>query len=348
MGWREDMTDVGGDALVRAVKDLKKANARIAELEATARERELEGYRSLKPVEVPVEKHKAGDPGYPITMWSDWHWGETVDPAQMGGTNAFNYDIAHARVRQLVNGTIGLLKNYSGARPHYSGITVALGGDMISGGIHDELEDTDWTPKADQVVQVTEALAGALTTMANTFGQVYVPCVVGNHGRNSQKPRNKGFVRESMEWVIYKMLERHFRGDDRFTFIIPETSTHLFDIHGFRFNLQHGDRLGVRGGDGIIGAVGPITRGAIKQHRRMSQVGLAYDFMMIGHWHQYTPIGDSNNTLVNGTLKGYDEYAQNTLGVPFAKPSQALLLVSPKHGIAAQWRVDCGNLTEVE
>lgn len=328
------------DALTMAVRDLKVANAKVAELEAASRARELEGMRDLKVRAVPVEKHKPGSAGYPITMWSDWHWGETVFRDQMGGLNEFTYDIAHKRVKNLVGNTVSLLMHYSGAKPRYEGITVALGGDMISGGIHDELADTDWTPKADQVVQVSEAIAGGLETMANTFGQVYVPCVVGNHGRNSMKPRNKGFVRESMEWIVYKMLEKHFSGDDRFTFVIPETPNHLFSINGYTFNLTHGDRLGVRGGDGIIGAVGPITRGSIKQHRRMSQVGLGYDFMMIGHWHQYMPIGDSNNTLVNPTLKGYDEYAQNTLGVPFAKPGQALILVSPKHGIAAQWKVE--------
>jgi hypothetical protein len=37
-----------------------------------------------------------------------------------------------------------------------------------------------------------------------------------------------------------------------------------YRVYGVRFLLNHGDMLGVKGGDGIIGAIGPIMRG--EQH----------------------------------------------------------------------------------
>lgn len=336
-------------ATVRSLRsDLRVRDDEIAQLRAASRERDLEARARVAPVTIDPLVHAAGAPGYPVTIWSDWHWGETVDIREMGGTNAFNPEIAHARVSRLVNGTIGLLRDYAGKNPEYPGIWVCLGGDMISGSIHEELRDTNWTPGADQVSEITDVLAGALLRMADEFGQVYVPCVVGNHGRVSMKPRAKQQVRENLEWIVYKNLERHFKDDPRFTFYIPDGPDFLFEVYGHKFLLTHGDRLGVKGGDGIIGPVGPITRGTFKIARQQAQINREFDTIIMGHWHIYTPRGDANGAIVNGSLKGFDEYAMNMLRVPFSTPAQALWLVSPKHGIAAQWRVDVGHLTGVD
>lgn len=283
-----------------------------------------------------------------MTLWSDWHWGEPVDVREMNGTNAFNIEIARARVARLINGTVDLLRSYAGLNPEYPGIWVLLAGDMISGGIHEELRDTNWGTVEEQVNQVTNVLAGALTRMADEFGKVDVPCVVGNHGRNAMKPRAKQQVRENREWGVYKRLEEYFRNDPRLTFYIPDGPDFYFTVYGHRFLLTHGDRMGVKGGDGIIGAIGPIRRGNVKIKGAEAEIGRMFDTMVIGHWHSYQPAGALLPAIVNGTLKGFDEYAKNMLRVPFSKPIQALWLVSPKHGIAAQWGVDVGNLTGVD
>src|ERR1700691_3310340 len=60
------------------------------------RERLLAVGVALKPVSIPAETHAGGAPGYPVTLWSDWHWGETVDIREMNGINAFNPEIAAA------------------------------------------------------------------------------------------------------------------------------------------------------------------------------------------------------------------------------------------------------------
>jgi hypothetical protein len=44
--------------------------------------------------------------------------------------------------------------------------------------------------------------------------------------------------------------------------------------------------LGVKGGDGIIGAIGPIMRGEIKKSGQSAALGLEYDINIMGHWHQ--------------------------------------------------------------
>ncbi len=318
---------------------LNQAQREIAELEAERDASLRAGSLRFTPTIIKPREHKAGAPGFPMTIWSDWHWGEVVRKDETGGANAFNRRIATARVEGLVNNTIGLLRDYAGKNPEYPGIWVMLGGDMISGSIHDELRETNWGTVEEQAIEVGDVIAGALLRMADEFGSVHVPCVVGNHGRKAHRPPAKSKVRENREYGVYKSLQRQFVGDPRFHFYVPEETDFFFSVYGHRFLLTHGDSLGVKGGDGIIGALGPITRGTIKVAASERQIGRDFDTLVMGHWHTYIPRSEAVAAIVNGTLKGYDEYARLFLRVRFSRPSQALWLVSPKHGIAAQWPV---------
>lgn len=286
------------------------------------------------------KKPHVGMTGIPITIWSDWHWGETVFPEQVGGVNTFNREIAKARVTKLVDTTIELAKHHM-VKPNYPGIVVALGGDMITGMIHDELRETNDGPLQVTLLEVQEVLISALTRMADEFGRVFVPCVVGNHGRGTLKPRAKNRVFDSYEWNLYCQLERWFKatGDDRVQFLIPAEADAHFAVYGHRFMLTHGDALGVKGGDGIIGALGPIARGTLKVGRSEAQLGRDFDTLLIGHWHIAVPRGDAIPVIVNGALKGYDEYARLFLRAPYSRPSQQLFFVNPKYGVTAQWTV---------
>lgn len=271
-------------------------------------------------------------PGVPIAFWSDWHWGEVVDAGELGGVNEFNLSVAHSRVRTLVEKTTQLLKHHV-VNPRYPGIVVALGGDMLSGDIHDELTETNDQPMMPCLLDLYGVLRWAIMSLAGTFGRVFVPCVAGNHGRTSKKPRMKQRAFTNFDWLLYRFLDRSFADDNRVQFYIPDGPDALFNVCGHRYLLTHGDQF--RGGDGIIGAIGPITRGNSRKQARNSAINMAYDTMLLGHWHQYMPL---HRTIVNGSLKGYDEYAnQNNFG--YEPPTQALWMTHPEHGITQHWPV---------
>jgi hypothetical protein len=315
----------------------KKANDTAESIRET-----IYGLKAL-PMEQPkwiTKLRPAKNPGVPMTLWSDWHWGETVFPDQVGGVNKFDQSIARDRVKRLVDITLDLALHHM-VNPDYPGIVVCLGGDMISGGIHEELRETNWGPINDCIAELRGQIAAALKGMADRFGHVFVPCVVGNHGRATLKPRAKHRVIENHEWNLYQSLEAHFHdiGDKRVQFLIPRETDAYFTVLGHRFLLTHGDTLGVKGGDGIIGAIGPIARGAFKVGRSEAQIGRDFDTLLMGHWHTYIPRGEAAPVIVNGALKGYDEYARLMLRVPYSRPSQALWFVHQKHGITAQWQV---------
>lgn len=277
----------------------------------------------------------ARSPGVPTLLLSDLHWGEVVNREEMRGVNEYSVEIARARLRRVVRSTIELCLVHTAA-PEYPGIVVALGGDMVSGGIHEELADTDDLPAIPASVDCAEHLIAALRLLAEAFGRVFVPCVDGNHDRDGKHIRYKGRAQHSYGWLIYQMLEREFRNDDRIVFQISAENDVVYELAGRRYLLTHGDQIGARGGDGIIGALGPIRRGAIKLAGQYAALGLQPDTTIMGHWHQAITLRD---IIVNNTLKGWDEYARQALRAPASTPSQVLWWTHPDYGITKSCEV---------
>jgi hypothetical protein len=272
------------------------------------------------------KKNKAGYPGVPCMMWSDWHWGEVVNKSEMNGINEYDMKIARERARQLFQTTVDLLKNYT-VNPVYPGVVVNLGGDMVTGDIHEELTNTNDMPIMPTVIDLFGILVEGIQLMANQFGNVFVPCVTGNHGRNTKKIQHKQRAYTSFDWLIYQLLEKHFINDKRITFFIPDAPDASYKVYNHRYLLTHGDQF--RGGDGIIGPIGPIMRGDNKKRSRNSQMGMDYDTMIIGHFHTLMMLP---RLIVNGSLIGYNEYAFSG-NFPFEPPAQALWMTHPDLGM---------------
>jgi hypothetical protein len=148
--------------------------------------------------------------------------------------------------------------------------------------------------------------------------------------------RMKNRVFTNYDWSIYCNLERDFRREKRIKFLVPNEADARFTMYGHRYLLTHGDSLGVKGGDGIIGALGPIMRGSLKVGRSEHQLGREFDTLICCHWHQYITLP---GLVVNNSLKGFDEYAHLQLRAPYSRPSQALWFTHPEHGITAHWQV---------
>jgi transposase-like protein len=278
----------------------------------------------------PIEGASA--PGTPTLFLSDLHWGEVVRPSQIGGVNEFNIRIAHERMQYTVETAIHLLNILGGP---YPGIVVPLGGDMISGNIHDELTATNEINSMPAVLDLYGQLVAAITRLAEVFGHVFLPCVTGNHGRDTRKIWAKDRHHTSFDWLLYQFLAKRFEGDARVTFFIPDSSDAAYRIYHYRYLLTHGDQF--RGGDSIIGPIGPLTRGDQKKRARNQAVDQEYDVMICGHWHQYMHM---RRLIVNGSMKGYDEYAYaGNFG--FEPPTQALWVTHPRHEITYRMPVYC-------
>lgn len=269
---------------------------------------------------------RAGLPGVPCLLWSDWHAGEVVFPNQIGGVNEFNMEVLEQRVHRLVEKTIYLLRHHV-VNPEFPGIVVNLGGDMLSGDIHDELRQTNEQPTMVVMLKLFELLCAAFDLLVTEFGQVFVVAVPGNHGRLDRKPQAKQYNFTNFDWLLYQFLGKAFAGDKRLRFYVPDGPDALYTVYGHRYLLTHGNQF--RGGDGMIGHFGPVLRGQKKKQSRNAEIGQEFDTLLHGHFHTYFP---TQRIIGNGSLIGYNEYA-NMGNFSYEPPIQAMWLTHPEHGI---------------
>ena len=265
-------------------------------------------------------------PGVPTLFASDWHMGERVFLDQTAGVNQFDMKIAHARIRRLITNTIDLLQNHM-VNPSYPGLVFALGGDLVSGGIHEELLATDELEIMPVVVDLIGILIWCIDTLVVQFGHLYCPAVTGNHGRSTHKIRAKGRCHTSYDWLIYQILAKHYENDARVQFNIPNGPDCLYKIYETRYLLTHGDQF--RGGDSMIGHLGPVFRGSHKKSSRDVQIKQEFDVMILGHFHSLAMLP---RIITNGSLKGYDEYAYAG-NYTFERPQQALWITNAARGV---------------
>ena len=272
-----------------------------------------------------------------MLLLSDWHIGEVIFPNQIGGKNQFNMRIAEERLKTLARNTIDLLKNHT-VNPNYPGIMLALGGDIVSGTIHEELQKSTDTPIMKAVNDAKNFIIGFVDTMLEHFPKVYIAGVVGNHGRTTRKPSMKNRVFENYEWLIYQIIADHYAAKShterkRVQCYIPDSADALIRIFNLTYNLTHGDQF--RGGDAMIGHAGPLIRGDQRKRARQNQIGQDYDIMIGGHWHStlVTP-----RLIFNPCLSGYDELAY-LHNYPYEDPAQLLWLNHPVRGISKMHRV---------
>ena len=327
--------------LLRRQRDsLSNTNARlIAELASTRQALSLvetvEGLQIVPPSWTSPAKPRSSAATL-VVMLSDTHFDEVVDPDEMEGLNAYNREIAVMRLEEWTRNVIKLARHHlSGVK--YDGVVVILGGDIFTGDIHEELALTNEDTMIGSLLFWSEQIAAAIELLAAEFGRAHVASVVGNHGRTTRKPRMKQRVRTNFDWLLAKMVERHFRADKRVTFTVPESADALIKIYEHGHLITHGDQ--VSGGGGIGGIYPPIMRMRARKQSRYLATGKTFSTLWLGHWHQYI---STPSMVVNGTMKGLDEYAL-LMGFGFEQPQQALAIVTPERNITIQAPVFCMN-----
>lgn len=270
-------------------------------------------------------KKSKGHNATPWLLLSDLHLDEVVTPDQIGGVNAFDRRIAQMRLEETVNRFIRITRDYwSGIT--YDGVVVCLGGDIFSGDIHEELKETNEDTIIASLDFWLDHVAAGLQVILDEFGAVHVPVVVGNHGRMSRKSRAKGRVRDNFDWFFGRQLARMFASDDRITFDVSESADCLVQSYGQTVCLTHGDQAS--GGAGIGGIWPPIKKMVARKGERYAATGSPIDLFIMGHWHNLV---FGPEFIVNGSLKGYDDYAA-VMNFTFEPPAQAAWLMTPEHG----------------
>ena len=268
-----------------------------------------------------------------VFMLSDLHLDEKVDFYEMDGINEYSREIAERRLHQVIEGVIKLLKTYvSGVE--LDGLLCALLGDIITGIIHFELAMTNEAPVPASIASWVPVLCSALVYLADELDiPIHVCPVDGNHDRTMQKTPMKQRATSSYACIIYNWMADHLRDDDRITFGITVAAEQLVDVYTTTLLLSHGDSFRSQGGVG--GLYPSMLKWLHRRHEQYGDTRRDFDYALIGHWHQSL---FGQDFFVNGSLKGYDEYAKQG-GFKYERPQQTLFLITPERGVVQRMTV---------
>ncbi len=128
----------------------------------------------------------------PYLLTSDFQVGEVVRKEETEHGYGFDVDIFKRRYQRMIKTSIYLAREHVGPGWTYPGFIYARGGDPISGGIHTELRETDSLTAPEAARVCAEVECQGILTLAEEFGNVFVPCVGhSNHSRITFKPQSK-------------------------------------------------------------------------------------------------------------------------------------------------------------
>ena len=251
-----------------------------------------------------------------VVVASDWHWAETVHASNVNGLNEYNTTIAKQRAERFFVNTVKLLEIFQ-AHSHIETLILALLGDFINGELREEAMQNNGELTMDELLGVSEALASGIKYLLdNTKVKLVIPCHSGNHARVTRKIHVATESGNSLEYVMYHMLARQFKGNKRVTFLIP-TSYHSFlDVAGYTIRFSHGHAIRYAGG---VGGIFIPVKKAIAQWNKAHKA----DLDAFAHFHQ---LRDGGDFVCNGSLIGWNEFA-NFIKADYEQPKQVFFLI---------------------
>lgn len=263
-----------------------------------------------------------------IMMASDWHVEEPVDPDTVNGLNEYSTDIAKNRARKFFSSGLRLT-NIIRKDVKVGTIILPLLGDFITNDIHDELAETNDLLPMEAVLLAQELLASGITfLLENTDCNLVIPCHSGNHGRTTKKVHHSSEHGHSLEFFMYRNMEKFFASEDRIKFNISTAYHSYQQIYDVNVRFHHGHKINYYGGVG--GIYIPVNK-AIAQWNKARHA----DFDMFGHFHQ---LKDGGNFLSNGSLIGFNPYAI-AIKADYEPPRQVFTVIDNKHGRTCTWPI---------
>jgi hypothetical protein len=256
-----------------------------------------------------------------VVLASDFHVEEEVRKSKVNGLNHFNLDIAKARVHQFFQRIVKMVRKEQ-QDIAIKELVLWLGGDFISGNIHDELLENCLLQPVEAILYAQELLASGIAyILAHTKLKITIPCSCGNHSRITAKTHISTEQGNSLEYFMYCNLKTMFSSEKRITFVITEGYHTLIQVYGRTLRLHHGHALRFNGGVGGLSI--PVNKAIAQWNKAIPATWDCY-----GHWHTYMPM---SNFIGNGSLIGYNAFALS-IKADYERPQQAMFLIDKTRG----------------
>jgi len=257
-----------------------------------------------------------------ILCANDWHAEAIVDKGVVSGVNEFNLEIAQRRIDRLWKKGAYLV-NFTRHISDIRELVLWLGGDLISGSIHEELEESNTLGPAEAIIFVLENILGGVEYLLKNSGVETIRVVTsyGNHARTTKKKRHATGYRHNWEWLLYRNLEKRLAHYPNVTVSVTNGYFNYQAIQGHTVRFHHGDSIKFGGG------VGGITIPVRKRIAQWNKTRRA-NFDVFGHFHQLV---DGWDFVSCGCLVGYDAFAES-IAADYQFPTQTFIVLDRQYG----------------
>lgn len=265
----------------------------------------------LKPTACEYDDNEA------VVVFADWHYGMVTDNIW----EQYNTEVCRRRVTRLVEAVTERIRLHSCRRLH-----VLLLGDMAHGAIHTSVRVASEELVCDQVMQVSEIIAQAISVLADTVEDTVVHATYGNHLRTVQN-KNDSIHADNMERLIPWWLEQRLgsRGDIQF----PQAEYYeflYFDVCGYKICATHGDLDNVKNAGRTLNTL------------FMKKYGSGIDYVILADKHHKEEFEELKiESMIVRSLCGTDEYANGKR--LYSTPGQLMMVFTPGIGADAYYQI---------
>ncbi len=312
-------------ALVRSDKKLNEEIKHLEDKLNFMAALESQPTTSQEPINV-IDNPQFDDEITYLGLLSDVHIEEVVDPATINNLNEYSPEICEHRLELFFKRTLWMVKSLRKAGYNIKHMVLAILGDMITGYIHEELQESNAMSPTEASLMVQSLLERGIMSLSENgdFESIKVILKYGNHGRTTKRKRYSTAYKNSYEWMMYQQIKANFTritGYDNVEIIVENGEFTTATIYDKTVCFSHGDHFRYQGGIG--GIMVPFNRWVTKM-----QSVLPADKYYIGHWHTHFGIPGG---VVNGSVIGYNAFAMGIAAKPEV-PQQHFELIDSKRG----------------
>ena len=260
-----------------------------------------------------------------VTLFSDVHWENKIEPEKVNYLNEYNPEIA---AKRCDNYFVRLCELLEEEQCHRRVSTLLMGflGDFINAWLREEAMQTNYQAPLIALSEVKAMIIRGLRYVKANAKVERIICtfLVGNHGRNTSKIQHSNIAETNLEYMIYCDISNNadLYGLDGIELRVPKGGLDFVKVYDYKIAFQHGN-LGFKYNGGVGGLSIPLNKYFSNLNNREH-----IDYLCVAHYHNLTYM---QKIVVNGSVCGIDSYAYN-LNFPYEKPQQALFFINSKYG----------------
>ena len=250
---------------------------------------------------------------------SDLHVGEFIDEKWVQGLNRYDEDVYKKRSDRWLDRIVTFREQDKG-NLGLNTLVIYYLGDIVTGeSIYKGQPFSITLNLVDQLFMALEVESNKLFTLAEVFPEIYVYCVLGNHGGLNRAQHHQ---KTNFDYIFYRVLSMMFANIPTVHIYTSESPSMILERGDFKILLNHGDNA--RGWMGI-----PYY-GVDRAYRRIANLyNMIIQYEMVAHHHTPAKLGD--HIFMNGSYLGGSDLSINKMGLA-SLPSQKIFYFHKHYG----------------